>query len=80
MIAKWVLILKICSLDGEIDCLPEFTNSVKFMDFYSCNLTGHADSLRLYEDFGMEGKAEDVNQEKLVIKHHCELETIGEGT
>ena len=80
MIAKWILILKICSLEGEIDCLPEFTNSVKFMDYYSCNLTGHADSLRLYEDFGMDGRIEDVNQEKLIIKHHCELETIGEGT
>ena len=55
-------------------------NRVKFMDYYSCNLTGHADSLRLYEDFGMDGRIEDVNQEKLIIKHHCELETIGEGT
>tara|TARA_R100000231_G_C5256834_1_gene144493 strand:+ start:366 stop:605 length:240 start_codon:yes stop_codon:yes gene_type:complete len=78
MITKWILILKICSLEGDIQCLPEFTNSVKFLDFYSCNLTGHADSLRLYEDFGIDGKTEDVNMDKLVVKHHCQLED-GEG-
>ena len=79
MITKWILILKICSLEGDLTCLPEFTNSTKFLDFYSCNLTGHADSLRLYEEFGLDGKTEDVNIDKLVVKHHCKLET-GKGT
>ena len=72
---KWILILKICTLDGDLTCLPDFKNSVQFLDFYSCNLTGHADSLRLYEEFGIDGKIDEVNQDKLVVKHHCETES-----
>tara|TARA_R100001163_G_scaffold65717_1_gene64226 strand:+ start:340 stop:579 length:240 start_codon:yes stop_codon:yes gene_type:complete len=74
MISKWILVLKICSLEGDLECLPEFTNSVRFLDFYSCNLTGHADSLRLYEEFGIDGKTEDVNKDKLVVKHYCHFQ------
>ena len=71
---KWILILKICTLDGDLTCLPELTNSVNFLDFYSCNLTGHADSLRIYEEFGMDGKIDDVNEEKLVVQHYCQTQ------
>jgi len=74
----WILILKVCSLQGGVECMPEFINTTEFLDFYSCNLTGYADRLRLYEDLGFD-ELESINEDMIVVNHHCELKD-GEGT
>lgn len=74
----WILILKVCSLQGDIECMPEFINTTEFLDFYSCNLTGYADSLRLYEDLGLD-ELESINEDMIVVNHYCEFK-VAEGT
>lgn len=75
----WILILKVCSLQGEVECMPEFINTTEFLDFYSCNLTGYADRLRLYEDLGLDEQTRTINEDMIVVNHHCERK-LGEGT
>lgn len=79
MIAKWILILKVCTLNGDISCAPDLENTVRFMDWYSCNLTGHADTLRMYENLGYTD-IDELNNDKVTIIHHCELQEVGSGT
>ena len=74
----WILILKVCSLQGDVECMPDFINTTEFLDFYSCNLTGYADRLRLYEDLGLD-ELESINEDMIVVNHYCEF-IAGEGT
>tara|TARA_B100001093_G_scaffold85757_1_gene77486 strand:+ start:689 stop:910 length:222 start_codon:yes stop_codon:yes gene_type:complete len=64
--AKYFLFIHFCSLVAD-NCMPPIEHSLRFADYYSCMITGYADSLQMYEQIEPLG----INEWEITIGHEC---------
>ena len=64
---KFILILHLCTFDGEPKCLTEKLMPYQFKDFYSCLKTGYKTAYESLDTF----KIKEINDRKIAIKIEC---------
>ena len=65
--AKFTLIIWVCSFLGQQVCMPPIQSPVIYDSWYECSRAAHQESLKIISKLGYR----TVNKEKIGLKYRC---------
>ena len=71
--AKFTLIIWVCSFLGQYDCAPPIQSTTLYNSWYECSRTAHQESIKILSRIGYK----KVNDEKIATRYMCkEIDSI----